>query len=199
MRRAWSAALLAALIFDVGVAAAQTAKGLYGQAQASVAKSNAFRQGVAGFLARRSQLQQQAKMAFNREMARKKAGDCLNARSTYEEVMCLSKAVDATAANYRSFTGALRALLGQKNPLLTNEEDAVSGATGKPLTSQEMLKEFDQVETEWEKYRKDQCAAAYDLFKGGTIAPVMAGECQLDLMRSRMAGLNSIYDMTLHH
>lgn len=198
MRTAWSAALLAALIFSAGIAAAQTGNQASSRKQTPAAKSNAFRQAVTDFLAQRSRLQHQAGAAYQREMARKKAGGCPDARTTYAEVMCLGKADQAAGEDYKSFSGAIRALLGQKNPFAANTE-AFAGPTGKSLSSESLVKEFDQTEAEWETYRKTQCSAAYDLFKGGTIAPVMEGSCDLTLIRSRMADLNSIYDMTLHH
>lgn len=198
MRRAWGAALLAVSIFSAGMAAAQTANTSSGRKQASSAKAIAFRQAVADFLAQRSQLQEQAGAAFKREMAHKKAGDCPDARTTYAKEMCLSKADQAAEGDYKSLSGAIRALLGQKNPFFANTDPLV-GPSGKPLSTADLVKGFDQAEAEWQAYRKTQCRAAYDLFKGGTIAPVMAGRCELRLIRSRMADLNSIYDMTLHH
>lgn len=198
MQRAWGL-VFAVLIFNAGIAAAQTGNQSPGRKQTPAAKANSFRRAVADFLAQRSRLQQQAKAAFDREMARQKAGDCLHARSTYDENICLGKAIHATLANYQSFSGALRSLLDQKNPMMGAGLGDMIGPTGKPLTAEQMTKEFDQVEAEWETYRKTQCSAAYDLFKGGTIASVMGGRCELKLIRSRMADLNYIYDMTLHH
>ncbi|MGH9351389.1 MAG: lysozyme inhibitor LprI family protein, partial [Terriglobia bacterium] len=159
---------------------------------------DAYRQTGAEFLRQRSQLQQQANAAFDREMARKKAGDCPKARTTYDQDVCLGKVIDRTLANYKDFSGALRSLLGQKNPLTAGVEN-MTGPTGKPLTEEEQVKEFDQAEAAWETYRKAQCSAAYDLFKSGTIAPVMGGICELKLIRSRMTDLDDIYEMTLRH
>jgi hypothetical protein len=68
--------------------------------------------------------QTQAKSAFDREMAREKAGDC---RDT----------------NYQAYAGALRAMLAQKNPYDNREGPVASGPTGKPLTQQENLSSFD--------------------------------------------------------
>ncbi|MGH9342930.1 MAG: lysozyme inhibitor LprI family protein [Terriglobia bacterium] len=193
MRRAWGVALLAGFILSAGVAVAQATHPAAVQQRGAAATSrrNAYRQ----FLQQRSQLQQQAKAASDREMAREKAGDCPNARTTYDENICLGKAVDASLANYKAFTGALRSLLGQKNPILAGVD--MTGPTGKPLTEEELVKEFDQVEAAWETYRKAQCSAAYDFFKGGTIAPSMGSRCELKLTRGRMNDLNYIYDMAL--
>lgn len=200
MRTAWGAAVFAVLIFSAGNTATQTARPSSGQKQAHSEKTQkeAFRRAVADFLTQQSQLQQQANAAFKREMARKKAGDCPDARTTYDEVTCLSRSIQTTETNYKIFSGAIRALLSQKNPFVSNTETFV-GPTGKPLSAQDLAREFDRAETGWEAYRKTQCGAAYDLFKGGTIAPVMDGRCELTLIRSRMADLNSIYSMTLRH
>lgn len=199
MQRAWSAPLLAVLIFSAGNVMAQASHPPDVREAGSTAKSkrSAYRSAVAEFFQRRSQLQQQAKTAFDREMARQKAGDCPHARTTYDENICLGKAIHSTLTNYQSFSGALRSLLGQKNPLMGSGD--MIGPTGKPLTAEQMTKEFDQVEADWESYRKAQCSAAYDFFKGGTIAPSMGGLCELKLIRSRMTDLNYIYDMPLHH
>lgn len=201
MQSAWSVPLFAVLIFSAGNAMAQGSHPPTVQEAGPAAKSkrSAYRSTVAAFFQQRSQLQQQAKAAFDREMARQKAGDCPHARSTYDENLCLGKAIHTTLANYQSFSGALRSLLGQKNPMMGASLGDMIGPTGKPLTAEQMTKEFDQVEAGWETYRKAQCSAAYDFFKGGTIAPSMGELCELKLIRSRMADLNSIYDMALHH
>ena len=121
-------------------------------------------------------LRDQAKSAFNREMAREKADDCKDAVTTYDINVCLSKANDATTTNYKAYTQALRLLLAsQAQP------------------------EFDQAQTAWEQYRKLQCSAAYALFKGGTIAPSMELSCNLLLMRSHLRELNAIYETTLNN
>lgn len=196
MQRAWGLAI-AVLIFNAGIAAAQTGNRSSGRKQTPAAKANSFRRAVADFLAQRSRLQQQANSAFQQEMAREKVVDCPDARTTYAEEMCLSKAIQTTEASYKAFSGAIRALLDQKNPFVTNTD--LGGPSGKSLPAESLVKEFDQTEAEWNTYRKTQCSAAYDLFKGGTIAPVMGGRCEIKLIRSRMTDLNSIYDMTLHH
>lgn len=201
MQKAWSVPLFAVLIFSAGNAMAQASHPPTAHEAEPAAKSKRsdYRQAVAKFFQQRSQLQQQAKAAFNHEMARKKAGDCPDARTTYDEVMCLSKSIQTAEANFKAFSGAIRALLGQKYPMMGASARDMIGPTGKPLTAEQMTKEFDQAEANWEAYRKTQCGAAYDLFKGGTIAPVMGARCDLTLIRSRMADLNSVYDMTLHH
>jgi uncharacterized protein YecT (DUF1311 family) len=166
-------------------------------AESRTARRAAAQQNPGDFWLHQDTFRRQAKMAFDGEMAREKSGDCVDAKTTYETNVCLDKAIDATTANYKAYTGALRSLLGLKPPGSEGVEEA-DGPTGKPLTSEELVKEFDEVEAAWETYRKAQCAAAYDEFRGGTIAPSMFGFCALRLMRGRMRDLDSIYYTRLH-
>jgi hypothetical protein len=137
----------------------------------------------------------QATAAFDREMARDKADDCPDAHTTYDEIACLGKALEITNSNYKAYLGALRSLLG----LTTPGREAASGPTGKPLTPEEAVQEFDEVEALWQKYRSAQTSAIFNHWKGGTIAPVMAGSCELQLLRNHMRELDGIYDMMLRH
>ena len=120
----------------------------------------------------------QAKAAFEREMAREKAGDCRDATTTYADNMCLEKESKTSAANYAEFSAAVRALLGAASPA---------------------QKEFDLAQAAWQKYRDLQCSAAFDLYKGGTIAPSAEGRCDLMLMRSHMRELEAVYHGTLNY
>ena len=96
---------------------------------------------VKKFFEQRAALQTQAKSAFDREMAREKAGDCHDANTTYDIVMCLEKANESTGANYQAYAGALRAMLAQKNPydngegpvLRTNRQTADPGGERKQV------------------------------------------------------------------
>lgn len=149
------------------------------------------------FWAQQDKFRRQAEATFNREKAREKTGDCVDAKTTYDMNVCLSKAIDTTTANYQAYAGALRSLLGLRPPG-SDGIDEVSGPTGRPLTAEERVKEFDTVEAAWETFRKAQCAAAYNEYRGGTIAPSMEGVCTLRLMRGRMRDLDSIYFGVLH-
>ena len=137
----------------------------------------------------------QAQTAFDKEMAREKAGDCPNANNTYEINACLGKEAAITASNYEAFVEALRSLL----ELLNSEYPSDAIGPGKALTAGEVLKEFDQVEAAWNTYYHAQCSAVYNDYKGGTIAPSMKMSCELLLTRNRMRELNQIYDGELRH
>jgi len=132
------------------------------------------------FMAELQRLQAQAKAAFDGEMAREKSGDCPNAETTRAIVDCLGKEIDTATANFKAFSGAIRAII------------SLEGADAK--SREEQLKEFDEVGAAWDGYRKAQCQAAYDQYKGGTIAPVEAASCQLLLYRSRMREMNGLYE-----
>jgi hypothetical protein len=147
------------------------------------------------FYAQVVRLQGEAKAAYDREMAREKAGDCRDADNTRSIVSCLETENLTTEANYRVYTGALRSRLG----LTPGDEDLQPGPTGKPLTAKETVDEFDAAESAWQKYKKAQCTAAYDLFKGGTAAGPEAGVCWLRLTRSHMRELEAVYHMPLHN
>src|SRR5215831_4968362 len=140
------------------------------------------------FPAQPGSFRKQAAAAFDREMERDKTGDCPDAHTTYDEINCLGKTIEITNSNYKAYIGALRSFLG----LRTSREETASGPAGKPLTGEEGVKEFDEVEALWQKYRSAQTSAVYDHWKGGTIAPVMAASCELRLLRNHMRELDSI-------
>jgi uncharacterized protein YecT (DUF1311 family) len=139
---------------------------------------------------------EQVTAAFDREMARQKAGDCREATTTYAIGECLAKETETTTMNYKEYTGALRSLLGLVYP---GGETLAQGPSGKPLTSKELVKEFDTAEAAWQQYREAICRAAADQFLGGTIFYLEGGYCQLMLVRSHMRELDTIYNMRLHH
>jgi len=128
----------------------------------------------------RQRLVKQAQEAFDREMAREKAGDCRRVSTTREMLECLDKEGDTSEANYKAFSSALRTILMSYG----------DGASA----SQELVQEFDQIEGAWRSYKKQVCMAAYDLNKGGTIAPVNEGTCHQTLLRSHMRELRDVYD-----
>ena len=141
----------------------------------------------------RTQLQSEARAAFDSEMARDKAGDCRSARTTSEINQCLSKEMAATKTNFDAFAGKLRTLVG----LGRIDTPEPPGPNGRPLTRTELLIEFDDAAAAWDKYRESQCQAAFDQYKSGTIAPSQAGSCELLLRRSRMRELHGIYGFLL--
>ncbi len=151
--------------------------------------------GFEAFYAQVVRFREQAKGAFDREMAREKAGDCRDADSTRAIVDCLEKENETSTANYKTYVGALRSLLGIMG---ADGENQTPGLTGRPLTSKELVKEFDATETAWQKYREAQCTAAFDQFKGGTAAAPEAGTCELMLVRDHLREIEKIYYVRLH-
>jgi|ERR1700722_8283573 len=148
------------------------------------------------YLAQRRALQQRAAKAFNAESSRDKAGDCKNANNTRDIEICLQKESEITAKNYSSFTEAIRDLLRLAPP--ESHQPPTSGPTGTPLDAEASTKEFDNLQTAWQQYRKIGTATAYDQYKGGTAAPVFSMEADQELMRAHMRELNFIYDGLLH-
>jgi uncharacterized protein YecT (DUF1311 family) len=148
------------------------------------------------FYAQVERFREQAQGAFDREMVREKAGDCQKADNTRAIGECLEKEIETTTANYKAYTGALRSLLGIMG---ADPDDKFWGPTGKPLTSKELVNEFDAAEAAWLKYREAMCTAAFDQFKGGTIVALEAGFCELMLVRSHMREIEKIYNVRLHN
>ena len=138
---------------------------------------------------------EEAKVAFDREMAREKAGDCKQADTTFAIVKCLGAENDTTSANYVAYAGALRSLLGLSGE---DGESQSFGLSGKPLTSKELVKDFEATEAAWQKYRTAQCSAAFNLFRGGSVATPQAGFCELMLVRSHMREVDYVYSYLLH-
>ncbi len=146
------------------------------------------------YLAERTRLSSAAKQAFMVEMSREKAGDCKNAISTHDAVICFDKEGQITTGNYEAMTRSLRALLALANADAPTE---AGGPTGKSLTPAQQAAEFDLLQQNWDVYRKTVESAAYDQFKGGTEAPVSNAVADQMVMRSHMRELMSIYDFIL--
>ena len=116
--------------------------------------------------------QKAANAAFAAEQARV-GKDCLDARNQREDTACELAAAATTELNLISFYAALQGIVGS---------DALRGS-----------------QQAWLNYRKRQCAAIYDFFKGGTIAPSAQSRCEIELARSRMRDLEALFDVQLHH
>ncbi|HEV2616722.1 MAG TPA: lysozyme inhibitor LprI family protein [Candidatus Acidoferrales bacterium] len=116
--------------------------------------------------------QKVAKVAFDAEMARI-GKDCKNVMSQREEDSCQSDAAAATERNFSNFYNALEGIVGNK--VLNESEPA------------------------WLNYRKKQCDAILGFFQPGTIAPSAALRCKIELTRSRMRDLDSLFETPLHH
>jgi uncharacterized protein YecT (DUF1311 family) len=155
------------------------------------------RQHIEQYLNERHRLQQQAKAAFDAEMARaNRAGrECANVDTTRAAEECLSKESDATEANYQSFVQALRALLSQSPP--DRDETPAVGPEGPELTPAQSAAEFDKVQQLWTTYRDALCTAAFHQGGGGTISPVLDIECRRDAIRNHMRDLDRAYGLLL--
>lgn len=116
--------------------------------------------------------QRTANAAFGAEMARV-GRDCTNVRNQREEDSCESEAAAGTERNFSVFYSALESIVGS---------DAL-----------------DDSEQAWLDYRKKQCVAVFDFFRPGTIAPSAALRCKVELTRSRMRDLDSLFETALHH
>jgi hypothetical protein len=136
----------------------------------------------------------QADAAWDREVAREKSGDCLDARNTYDTVMCLVKATATTKGNLEAYVNAFRGIFTLSFP----EEWRVSGPTGTPPTAEEFLKGFDDAEAKWTAYKDAICGSAFALAQGGTAAPIDQAYCELKLMRSHMRDLGGTLGEGFH-
>ncbi len=147
---------------------------------------------ISRWLARRSELRAQAQNALDAEVAREKAGDCPDAKTTRAQEECLASEIQKTQSNYAAFAEAIRTMLALAYPAMPGEQP-VSGPTGKPLTSGERVKEFDKLEAESKAYRDAASKAAYDEYRGGTLAPVFSLEAEQKLLRLHLKEMAFIY------
>jgi uncharacterized protein YecT (DUF1311 family) len=147
------------------------------------------------YMAKRPSLQAHANQIFDTEMAREKAGDCPNAVITYDINVCLGKQVGITEQNLKQYEAIIRELIAS-----APEEPGGPGGgpAGPALTSAQSAAEFDNVEQAWYKYRNVACKAARDQMGGGSAAPSSEMHCDIDLDRSHMRELDSIYWLELH-
>jgi uncharacterized protein YecT (DUF1311 family) len=150
------------------------------------------------YMAKRQSLQAQAKEVFDAETAREKAGDCPDAKTTYDFNICYGKQTATTDQNLKSYEGIIRELLAP-GPRMPDQADSnMPGIAGPVLTPQQFLEEFDRVEQSWRQYRETACKAAFHQFDGGTGGPSFEMECELSLTRGHMRELEMIYGEDLH-
>lgn len=137
-------------------------------------------------------LKDKAKTAYNAEMQREKeeqGDDYRQSISSGNLTVYLKKELETTTANYQTYIGALRSA-----ETLDGPEDGERYTRGFKLPSKTSnLKEFDKVESMFQEFRKLQCTAAYNANLEGSIAPVVAQACELELMRNHMRELEHIY------
>ena len=143
------------------------------------------RQRQADDLAKRQELVARSDAAWDREMAREKAGDCVGANSTLEANVCLGREVEISSGNLKAYVDAFREIFLISFP----EEWRFSGPTGTPPTGDEFVKQFDRAESQWRDYKTTFCATVFSFNKGGTVAPSAAMLCELHLIRSHMREL----------
>jgi uncharacterized protein YecT (DUF1311 family) len=187
---------LTAQRFAIAMVLMLTLVALPGSAEAQTPDKQAALERWKTFYAQVVRLQKDAAAALNREMDREKADLCRNAATTRDAVECLGRENEAATVNYKAYLDALRSLLALS---LGNDENRSPGPTGVPLTSKELVEEFDAVEAAWQKYRQAQCMAAFDLYKSGTAAAPQASSCELTLVRNHMRELEKIYYVRLHN
>jgi len=136
----------------------------------------------------------QADAAWDREVARERSGDCLDVRTTYDNVMCLVKATETTKGNLEAYVNAFRGIFTLSFP----EEWRVSGPTGALPTAEGFLRGFNDAEAKWTAYKDAICGSAFALAQGGTAAPVDQAYCELKLMRSHMRELGGTLGEGFH-
>lgn len=145
------------------------------------------------WFANRQMLQAQARQVFQAEAAREKTGDCPNAQSNYDFIVCYGEQLKITNANLASYERIIREL--QVGPPPMPGEMPAGPPT---LTSDQLTAEFDHVEEIWHQYRESACTTAYHQFGGGTGGPSFQAECELKLTRDHIRELDMIYGMILH-
>lgn len=147
------------------------------------------------YMTKRIDLQAQAKQIFDAEMAREKARDCPNATAAYDANLCIGKVVGVTDQNLKQFEAIIREIIASAPEQPGGPR---GGPAGPALTSAESATEFDNVEQPWHQYRNVACTAARNQMGGGTAAPSFEMQCQINLDRSHMRELDSIYWLELH-
>jgi len=147
------------------------------------------------YLAKRPDLQTRAKKIFDAEMDREKTGECPDAKSTYEINICFGNETGTTDQNLTNYEALIRELISSAPDM---PGALTTGPAGPALTSSESAVEFDRVEQAWRQYRDTACKAARDQMGGGTAAPSSEMRCVMDLDRSHMRELDSIYWLELH-
>jgi uncharacterized protein YecT (DUF1311 family) len=145
------------------------------------------------YMVRRQGLQAQAREVFDAEMAREKAGDCPEAKTTYDFNICYGKQAAMTEENLKSFEGIIRELMAPQPQMPGQPVNEMHGPAGPSPTPEQVTEEFDRVEQDWSKYRQTACAAAFHQFDGGTGGPSFQMECELKLTRGHMRELDMIY------
>lgn len=122
-------------------------------------------------------LQKAAQKAMKSQLTRE-VKECPAARNSLYANTCTAEAEQATKADFDTFYHSLESLLAA-NP--ANVENLKAS------------------EDAWVLYTGRACDAVEYLFRGGTIEPSAVMRCRIQLMRSRMKDLGSLYETVLHH
>ncbi|MBV9404785.1 MAG: hypothetical protein JO211_05540 [Acidobacteriaceae bacterium] len=179
----------AAILACIGLAFAQTP---VRHTKVLTPEQGRYQAEVSQWVARHAELRAQAQKALSSEAARENASDCPDADTTRAQEECLASEIRKTQSNYAMFAEAIRTMLGLAYPTMPGEQP-VSGPTGEPLTSDERVKEFDRLEAESKAYRDDASKAAYNQYRGGTLAPVFEAEAEQKLLRLHLEEMAFIY------
>lgn len=108
-----------------------------------------------------------------KESARAEAGQCPDAHTTIDINKCLAGELETAQATYQRFAEIIRKIVG-------------------PMAD-DWTKKFDDAEKRWNVYREALCEAAYEQYKGGTIAPNWAENCEIVAYRSHINELHKTF------
>ena len=161
-------------------------------------EQQAYQQRWTAYEDERIRLQAQAKVVFETETTREKAGDCTNAETTYGFNICFGKQMALTDQNLKSYEDIVRKLQADPPQMAGEPIRPTIGPAGPVLTQEQLVAEFDRVEEVWERYRESACMAAFHQFAGGTGGPSFEMQCQLKVTRDHMRELDMIYGADLH-
>ena len=121
--------------------------------------------------------QKAAQAALQAQISRE-GKDCLDARTTADENNCLANAATMTQHDFDAFYGNLLSLLGSES---ANQQ------------------KLDEAQVQWVRYRDKTCEAIGYLYSGGSIQSSAITRCRIELIRSRMHDLDSVYHTILHN
>jgi uncharacterized protein YecT (DUF1311 family) len=122
------------------------------------------------------QRQDTARAALQTEMVQE-GRDCPDTKSQSALNICIEQVRDANDRDFAVFYGNLFSLLA-RDP-----------ANQKGLQT---------AEEQWLSYRTQSCAAIDYLYRDGTIRSSAVARCEIQLTRSRMRDLDSLYQTVLH-
>ncbi len=140
----------------------------------------------------RTELQADAKAAFEIEMRREAAGDCQGAQTTFDANLCYYNQNQESERNLRKLETALRSLL-----LSAGVPAPMTGPGGRMLSGNELASEFDRSEQSWRAYLQSAVDPGHHQLAGGTGGPAFSDKVRLLLVRNHMRELEAIYWLPL--